>query len=93
MVAPHANFDFLMTGNAWIIIGISAGVSFWIGFIHASLLLKKSIGWIKLISEAEKNEFKKQYDVEMQRRKELNVLASANPLTSNLPLSKKLKEA
>jgi hypothetical protein len=93
MVVPHANFDFLLTSNAWIVIGISAGVSFWIGFIHASLLLKKSINWIKLISEVEKTELKKQYEAEMAERKRLNDLANENPLNSNPSRSKQLKGA
>ena len=80
MVAPHANFDFLLTGNAWAVIGIFSGVAFFIGYIQANLHFKKSVGWIKLIPQSEKAEFKAQYNAEMEQRRKLNELAKRNPI-------------
>jgi hypothetical protein len=80
MTISTNNFDFLLTGNAWVIIGMFTGVSFWIGFIHASLLLKKSVGWIKLIPQPEKAEYQKQYQAKLDETKKLNELVNKNPL-------------
>lgn len=80
MIQPHANFDFLLTGNAWAVIGIFAGVSFFIGYFFANANFKKQVAWIKLIPQAEKADYQKQYKSEMEHRKKLNKLANDNPL-------------
>ena len=85
MVSPHANFDFLLTGNAWAVIGIFSGVSFFIGYIFSSIHFKKQVGWIKLMPKSETDAYKSQYKAEMIERERLNKLATSNPLTTNKP--------
>jgi hypothetical protein len=80
MVLPHNNFDFLLTGNAWAIIGIFSGVSFFIGYIFSGIHFKAHVGWIKLMPKEEINAYKSQYTAEMQQRQKLNELANKNPL-------------
>lgn len=76
----HPNFDFLLTGNAWAIIGIFSGVSFFIGAFFTNATLKKRVAWVNVIPKEEKAVFISQYKEDMAQLAKLQKLSRTNPL-------------
>ena len=80
MIQPHPNFDFLLTGNAWAVIGIFSGVSFFIGYFFANANLKKRVSWVNAIPKEDKALYVSQYKEDMAQLAKLQKLSRTNPL-------------